>query len=82
MASAKQMRDLLKVATVLSLPCVILVGDEKQLDGLEADAPCAQLEGAGMRTATKEEIVRQRPDRGRCGPSASEAKWGNWSRAA
>ena len=60
LASTKQMRDLLKVATVLRVPRVVLVGDEKQLDGVEAGAPFAQLKRAGMRTATMEEIVRQR----------------------
>ena len=60
LASTKQMRDLLKAATVLRVPRVVLVGDAKQLDGVEAGAPFAQLKRAGMRTATMEEIVRQR----------------------
>ena len=60
LASTKQMRDLLKVATVLRIPRVVLVGDEKQLDGVEAGAPFAQLKRAGMRTMTMKEIMRQR----------------------
>lgn len=38
---------------------VILVGDVKQLGSVEAGAAFAQLQGAGMETATLGEIVRQ-----------------------
>ncbi len=60
LASSEQMRDLLRIATALRLPRVVLVGDEKQLDGVEAGKPFAQLKAAGMTTAAVEEIVRQR----------------------
>ena len=39
---------------------MVLVGDEKQLDGVEAGKPFAQLQRAGMTTATMDEILRQR----------------------
>ena len=38
---------------------IILVGDVKQLGSVEAGAAFAQLQGAGMETATLAEIVRQ-----------------------
>lgn len=38
---------------------VILVGDVKQLGSVEAGAAFAQLQGAGMETATLSEVVRQ-----------------------
>ncbi len=60
LASSEQMRSLLRIATALRLPRVVLVGDEKQLDGVEAGKPFAQLKAAGMATAAVDEIVRQR----------------------
>ena len=54
------MRGLLRIATALRLPRAVLVGDEKQLDGVEAGKPFAQSKGAGMETAVMEEILRQR----------------------
>ena len=60
LASSEQMRGLLRIATALRLPRVVLVGDEKQLDGVEAGKPFAQLQRAGMTTAAMEEILRQR----------------------
>ena len=41
-------------------PRVVLVGDEKQLDAVDAGKPFAQLQGAGMTCAVMDEIVRQR----------------------
>ena len=38
----------------------MLVGDEKQLDAVDAGKPFAQLQQAGMRTAVMDEIMRQR----------------------
>ena len=38
---------------------IVLVGDVKQLGSVEAGAVFAQLQGAGMKTATLAEIVRQ-----------------------
>ena len=60
LASTQQMRDLLRIATTLRTARVVLVGDEKQLDGVEAGTPFAQLQKAGMSTAVMDEIVRQR----------------------
>ncbi len=60
LASTTQMRDLLRIATTLRVPRVALVGDEKQLDGVEAGKPFAQLKRAGMQTVVMDEIVRQR----------------------
>ena len=59
-ASTVQARDLLRIAHVLRIPRVVLVGDEKQLDAVDAGKPFAQLQRAGMRTAVMEEIMRQR----------------------
>ena len=63
LASSEQMRGLLRITTALRLPRVVLVGDEKQLDGVDAGEPFAQLKRAGMRTATMDEILRQRDER-------------------
>ena len=60
LASSEQMRGLLRIAAALRLLRVVLVGDEKQLDGVEAGKPFAQLQRAGMTTATMDEILRQR----------------------
>ena len=60
LASTAQMRNLLRIATTLRVPRVVLVGDEKQLDGVEAGKPFAQLKRAGMQTVVMDEIVRQR----------------------
>ena len=60
LASSEQMRGLLRIATALRLPRVVLMGDEKQLDGVEAGKPFAQLKSAGMETAVMDEILRQR----------------------
>ena len=60
LASTSQTRDLLKIANTLRMPRVVLVGDEKQLDVVDAGKPFAQLQRAGMSTAVMDEIVRQR----------------------
>ncbi|MDE0212768.1 MAG: AAA family ATPase [Deltaproteobacteria bacterium] len=60
LASSEQMRGLLRVASSLRLPRVVLVGDEKQLDAVEAGKPFAQLKSGGMETAVMDEILRQR----------------------
>ena len=60
LASSEQMRNLLRIATALRLPRVVLVGDEKQLGAVEAGKPFAQLKAAGMATAVMDDIVRQR----------------------
>ncbi len=60
LASTAQARDLLRIANTLRIPRVVLVGDEKQLDAVDAGKPFAQLQKAGMTTAVMDEIVRQK----------------------
>ena len=60
LASSEQVRDLLRIATTLRIPRVVLVGDERQLGAVEAGKPFAQLKAAGMETAVMDDIVRQR----------------------
>ena len=60
LASTAQTRDLLRIANTLRVPRVVLVGDEKQLDAVDAGKPFAQLQRAGMKTAVMDEIMRQR----------------------
>ena len=63
LASTAQARDLLRIATALRLPRVVLVGDAKQLDAVDAGKPFAQLQAAGMQTAVMRDILRQQdPD--------------------
>ena len=60
LASTVQARDLLRIADALHIPRVVLVGDEKQLDAVDAGKPFAQLQQAGMQTAVMDQILRQR----------------------
>ena len=60
LASTVQTRNLLRIANALQVPRVVLVGDEKQLDAVDAGKPFAQLQRAGMQTAVMDEILRQR----------------------
>ena len=60
LASTVQARDLLRIADALHIPRVVLVGDEKQLDAVDAGKPFAQLQAAGMQTAMMDQIMRQR----------------------
>ncbi len=53
-------RDLLRIAGALRIPKLVLVGDAKQLDAVDAGKPFAQLQQAGMKTAMMDEIMRQR----------------------
>ena len=63
LASTVQARDLLRIAGELRIPKLVLVGDSKQLDAVDAGKPFAQLQAAGMKTAVMDEIMRQRdPD--------------------
>ena len=54
LGSGEQARYLLRIAHTLR-PRVVLVGDAKQLDAVDADKPFAQLQKAGM-----DESMRQR----------------------
>ena len=63
LASTAQARGLLRIVNALRMPRVVLVGDAKQLDAVDAGKPFAQLQAAGMKTAVMDEILRQRdPD--------------------
>ena len=63
LASTVQARDLLRIASELRIPKLVLVGDAKQLEAVDAGKPFAQLQQAGMKTAVMDEILRQRaPD--------------------
>ncbi len=58
LASTKQMHDF--VTRLHPNDRVLLVGDTRQHEAVEAGRPFAQLQEAGMRTAKLDEIVRQR----------------------
>ena len=58
LASTRQVNDFLK--RLRSLDRVVFVGDTHQHQGVEAGRPFEQLQQAGMRTATLDQIVRQR----------------------
>ena len=73
LASTVQARDLLRIANALRIPRVVLVGDEKQLDAVDAGKPFAQLQRAGMRTAVMDQIMRQRDPELRAAVEASLA---------
>ena len=60
LASTVQARDLLRIASEVRIPRVVLVGDAKQLDAVDAGKAFAQLQAAGMQTAIMDEIMRQR----------------------
>ncbi len=63
LASTAQARNLLRIADAFRIPRVVLVGDRKQLDAVDAGKPFFQLQEGGMRTAVMDEILRQRdPD--------------------
>ena len=58
LASTNQMREFL--ARLGPQDRVLLIGDTRQHQGVEAGRPFEQLQEAGMRTAKLDEIVRQR----------------------
>lgn len=58
LASTRQMRDFL--ARLGPSDRVLLIGDTRQHQGVEAGRPFEQLQQAGMRTAKLDQIVRQR----------------------
>jgi conjugative relaxase-like TrwC/TraI family protein len=58
LASTKQMHDF--VSRLHPNDRVLLVGDTRQHEAVEAGRPFAQLQDAGMRTVKLDEIVRQR----------------------
>jgi len=58
LASTNQMREFLQ--RMASDDRVLLIGDTRQHEGVEAGRPFQQLQDAGMRTAKLEEVVRQK----------------------
>ena len=60
LASTVQARNLLRIAKAIRLPKLVLVGDGKQLDAVDAGKPFVQLQEAGMETATMDRIMRQK----------------------
>ena len=63
LASTVQARNLLRIVDALRIPRLVLVGDRKQLDAVDAGKPFFQLQEGGMKTAVMDEILRQRdPD--------------------
>jgi conjugative relaxase-like TrwC/TraI family protein len=58
LASTRQMRDFF--ASLGSNDRVLLIGDIRQHQGVEAGRPFEQMQGAGMRTAKLDQIVRQK----------------------
>ncbi len=58
LASTKQVRDFL--AKLESSDRVLLIGDTRQHQGVEAGKPFEQLVNAGMKTTQLDQIVRQR----------------------
>ena len=60
LASAVEMRDLLRITEKLDLGRLVLVGDTRQLNGVGAGAPFRLMQQAGMETAAMRDIVRQR----------------------
>lgn len=59
LASTNQIHSLLKVVNKLDLR-LLMVGDIKQLEAIEAGKPFYQLQKAGMRTIVMEDILRQK----------------------
>ncbi len=58
-----QARALLRIAERLAIARLVLVGDKRQLRGIEAGQPFRQMQQAGMATAEMDELRRQRdPD--------------------
>jgi conjugative relaxase-like TrwC/TraI family protein len=60
LASTNQMREFLARIGPNHNDCVLLIGDIRQHQGVEAGRPFEQLQEAGMRTAKLDEIVRQK----------------------
>lgn len=65
MLSAADTRDLMRFANKAGYARVVLVGDTKQLDAVDAGQSFAQLQRAGMPTALMLDIQRQRTDTGK-----------------
>ena len=63
LAGTAQARSLLRIAERLDIARLVLVGDKRQLRGVEAGQPFRQMQQAGMAVAEMDELRRQRdPD--------------------
>ena len=63
LAGTAQTRSLLRIAERLDIARLVLVGDKRQLRGVEAGQPFRQMQQAGMAVAEMDELRRQRdPD--------------------
>ncbi len=63
LAGTAQARALLRIADRLEVARLVLVGDSRQLRGVQAGQPFRQMQQAGMATAEMDEIRRQQdPD--------------------
>ena len=63
LAGTAQARALLRIADRLDVARLVLVGDSRQLRGVQAGQPFRQMQQAGMATAEMDEVRRQRnPD--------------------
>ena len=60
MIDTGRMRELLRIAERLGVARVALVGDTEQLRAVDAGQPFRLLQKAGMRTATMDQVLRQR----------------------
>ena len=60
MIDTGRMRELLRIAERLGVARVALVGDTAQLRAVDAGQPFRLLQKAGMRTATMDQVLRQR----------------------
>ncbi|MCL2660596.1 MAG: relaxase domain-containing protein, partial [Acidobacteriaceae bacterium] len=61
LASAKQMRQFIeKIDKINSQNRVLIIGDTRQHEGVDAGRPFQQMQQAGMRTSQLDTIVRQR----------------------
>jgi len=54
------MRDLFRIVETIRPARLVLVGDVKQLDAVDAGKPFAQLQAFGMKTLKVDEIIRQK----------------------
>ena len=59
MIGTSNMRDLLAITKKIDTR-IVLIGDTKQLDAVEAGTPFADLQNAGMKTAKLQTIIRQK----------------------
>ena len=58
LASTVPVRDLLRIANTLCVPCVVSAGDEEQFDPVRADQPFVELQCVGVTTTVTVEILR------------------------